>query len=609
MNRSFRFRWLAVASLMFALGAAGCSSDTTPDLEQNPGEDGTEPLPGGPDDGNGNGNGNGTGGSGLPTVPTTPPVPGCRIDDDCSNGFRCDDTTKTCIAAKSCTSDANCQYFIDGAEYCEGTECRCAVATGETTGYCHRRRAPCEECTTDSQCGTGANFEAQGACRALSGDTSGKKYCLQQQVGPTCECGFVPDGTEGFCRPASNTCSGTGCTANSDCGLGQVCNVAACLCEQSCRWNFQTKKTDPACADGMTCWVDGPNLDPQSKTYGQGRCRAPCTSDGQCTDPNTNLFASPDLVCAPEELADGGPTPNRCRPDGECMDSFECPEQPLGAIYKGYCDREARTCELDCRVGIDPVTGFPYQDCRDGYGCQDRGGVRTCVERSCADLGGAELACSDPLDMCCGSDWNSDGSAAAESATCQGKGKPNGCFQGPKDVFCKTCTSQEDCAGLVGPSGSTLKSICYGFENPDTGEQVGLCTVPTTDNFARDEFFVPQASKGCAKGFSATEIPLIFNPNYGTDGDYNQCTSDDDCNVGHTAGRCAPIPGTERPDGSAPKVCLCDGAGVQCPGTPDAPVGFCRSGTGLRACLESVVCMPGTAAVFGNESAPGCFGQ
>lgn len=550
----------------------------------------------------------------------------CRIDDDCAvlqQGLRCEERTGECIPAKPCNDDTHCDS-LDENDYCYhyGIQCRCVQEAndGGGTGVCRRRREVCQECTEDSQCGQGGTFDPPGACRALEGDTSGKKYCFRAVQGPSCPCGMVNDG-QGYCRPQSNDCSAVGCGKDSDCPSGSVCNTAQCLCEPRCRWDFaEQREALPGCPPGKVCWVDQANLDPNSIYYGAGRCRPPCTSDQECTDTTSNPFGGSKLKCAAEELKGGGESPKRCRANGECMDDLECPELPESSLSIGYCDRAMFQCKTDCRTGVDPVTGEAYQDCRPGYGCEPSTGGNVCVLKTCAELGGARIACRRGQ-YCCGEDKNGDG--VADPCPPAAQLEPNKCYDAPKPPFCTPCEKHEDCTnytppayltgagacanGSKSPSCSPLPNLCvYAGDRGMGVEGIFVCAPSTFNDTTKDSFHVGKDFKGCPPGYS----PVGIKPKL-VEGD-NYCETNADCSIGHDAGICAPDPNTTLEDGGHPKVCMCTQPGqpAECPNTTDGGItSVCKYGiVSPTVCLQSVVCMPSPGLVYKDAGAPdfGC---
>jgi hypothetical protein len=562
-------------------------------------------------------------------------VPKCKQDDDCSaiaKGTRCTESTGKCTDdVHGCNFDTDCNNFIDFGDYCfqGGIQCRCVMEANDagTSGVCHRRHLPCTECTSDAQCGNVPQFDPLGACMAITGDSSGKKFCLFQHSGP-CACGYVDNG-QGYCVPAmGRTCDNPGCAADKDCPGGSVCNTQRCVCEARCRWDFATKQTAaPGCpiVNGVqtTCWVDNENLDPNSLYYGSGRCKPPCTSDMDCAyNATTNPHGGAKLKCAGEQLAGGGLSDKRCRANGDCMDDLECPVQPDTSMYYGYCDRGTFVCKLDCRIGNDPVTGKPYSDCRSPYGCKADNGVNKCILKTCVEQGGAAIACNRG-EYCCGEDKNGDD--AGDPCPPKSEQDLSGCYKAPEPPFCTPCMSNDDCKSLnvqgwllsepdhctngsLSPSCSPYPILCYPFQDPATMRQVNICAPATFNDPRRDATGRGRDTKGCPSGFSAFYQRIKF-----VNGDDN-CSSDAQCQMGGIdAGHCGVDMTATLRDGGHPMSCLCTvGSSVEmCPNQQDAGVSsFCKFGNNgeTQACMESVSCLPPTQYVFSDAGAPynGC---
>jgi hypothetical protein len=577
-------------------------------------------------------------------------VPRCRTDEDCQGGGKVCSAGGRCVVGVGCTSDPECQIVDDGqltdggsAEndpcFRSGIGCRCDLRdappnTNGLTGTCRRRLAPCEKCTTDQQCGVGAQFDppegrGQGKCALLPGSAAGAdKFCLYRRVGQ-CACGTVDDGT-GFCRPQTNSCAQVGCNSDRDCSAGAVCSVnipnagaGSCggVCKPRCRWDFQNKQlASPGCPPGETCWVDATSLDPSSAFYGSGRCKPPCQSNAECGLSATNPFGGTALECRAELLLGGGSDAKRCRPGGECMDNEECPELPDNQPYFGYCDRGsvnaggmltgAFRCRSDCRVGQDPVTTRPYNDCRTPYACaaDGGGGARVCKRLTCSEQGGAAVACSRG-ELCASQDRNGDGMPENPNVptTLQNE---DGCFEAPRQPgpFCKPCMNNDECAqltaetwftcanGAKNPSCSLLPSRCVGVA-PPMGMPAGVCGIPTLNDFGFDQ----RAALGCPSGYEVRSIPA------GDNNQDNLCSTDADCNIGTDAGRCEAEPTLRLQDGGFRKACRCTaGSGLaQCPNSDGGVRSECRNATAgsTTYCIDTVVCVPGSWA-YGMPGMP-----
>jgi hypothetical protein len=562
--------------------------------------------------------------------------PPCKSDFDCvarEPGSVC--RAGMCVMGTGCTDDSTCAP--DDPEdpcYYLGRQCICDTrnpASGNT-GTCRVRRGACEECQTDRECGSDPiQFTPPGKCVALTGDASGKKYCLYRQLGQ-CGCGTVNDGT-GYCKPQTNSCSQVGCNVDKDCASGSVCTVSqpdagagSCggVCVPRCRWNFAPPTPGlvaPGCPANQTCWVDSANLDPTSKFYGAGRCRPACTGDAECLKTAGNPFGGANLKCGGEDLAGGGKSAKRCRANGDCMDNEECPVLPQNQPNVGYCDRGTFACKQDCRTGADPVSGAAFDDCRVPYACKSTdAGVRTCQLKTCVEQGGGAVACSTG-EYCCGEDKNSDG--VADPCPPPQERNNAGCYRAPSPPYCSMCMNDDECKntqlpswlsgtnacanGSKSPACSPLPPKCLQIPKPDGSQGVNVCAPSTNNDVRLDVNNRPKSSLGCPTTFKVEWI----RPNVGGDGQEKFCTSNDDCNQGTDAGSCETDTEIKLMDGGFGQSCKCIvGAPNQCPnGPPDSGMSLrsqCKSGvSGQRNyCIESVVCVPRGTYVYTPDS--GC---
>lgn len=587
----------------------------------------------------------------------------CRIDDDCAvlaqaypdeAGFRCDNDAELegtradgggpsydCIPATACNSTGDCAFPpVDVQDftrwYCiAGGGCRCvqeAVPDAGTSGICRRVKASCEECTTDAECGSDPALDTRGVCKALQGDASGTKYCFKVQNGPTCGCGMVNDGT-GACVPQSGSCSSVGCSKDADCPGGSVCNVSACLCEQRCRWNFDpnVRDTVPSCGPSKSCWVDADAIDATSPYFGAGRCKGECQSDSDCSYGGSFPDGRQKLKCA-GEAGKNGPSLKRCRPNGECMDTQECPDQPSESLNLGYCDRASFSCQDDCRLGVDPMTGQSFNDCKPGNKCEQKSnGTRTCERQSCVELGGARIACP-ASHLCNNEDRNGDG--AQDPAPAGSTPDAIGCYRAPNPPYCYACEKNEDCQLPAFASQSPLPNLCIQAGPDSAGEPKSICGIATFNDPRFDDGGIPRDQRMCPANWFATAIPvdLVDGP--------SRCNTDADCSVGNDGGICAldttlritDDQGNARPctndsdctggnygcnnpsqmlDGGTciGRTCMCNAPnGTECPQNPDAGITtYCRYKVGGQSqCILSVVCLPGQSFIARPTDQGGC---
>lgn len=549
--------------------------------------------------------------------------PPCTNDFECGAGLICT-ATGECVTGTHCQADYECQSQ-DTEDRCSryGQQCVCdTTATGG--GTCRVRKGPCEECTTDLECGPDTvifgppDGIGAGKCKTLPDDMTGKKYCSYQRVGQ-CACGTIDDGT-GYCRPQSNSCDSVGCNVDRDCSQGSVCSVnnpnamaGACggICVPRCNWNFDLQTTQsPGCPGGQTCWVDSANLAADSQYYGAGRCKPACTDDTQCQLSANNPFGGTNLKCAGETLADGTiSTEKRCRANGECMNSRECPEIMDGGPYLGYCDRGSFLCKSDCRTGNDPITMLGFKDCRTPYSCSvNASGDNFCRLETCKEQGGAAIACSFGQ-YCCGDDKNADG--VVDPCPPVGEQNAAGCYDAPQPPFCAACTMDSECTGNT-PSWATcadgglsvncspLASKCLSANTQDgTVQYCGVASVNDVSSVTLRYGPVQKSQLACPNGYSA-----VFEPAQFVDGNF--CNTNADCmklsDGGMLdAGTCAENRGINyrKEDGGYLSTCMCDARSgrSQCPSADsngNVVDAFCKDGVSgsLQYCISGVYCQP-----------------
>ncbi len=595
------------------------------------------------------------------------PDAGPGIPPPCTNDFMCEAgkicIAGDCVAGESCGTDQECQRIEEEARCYEYGPRQCTCDTSTTGGgTCRLRKGPCEECQSDIECGADfLTFEATGAgrCTAFNGDTSGKKYCIYQRIGPTCACGTVNTIIEGhnFCTPANNSCATIGCRTDAQCPSDSVCSINqpdagadSCggTCQPRCKWDFVNHQSVPDCRANESCWVDAANLDPQSPHFGSGRCKPICTDNTDCQLSGNNPFGGPGLKCVAEKLSDGSDSPKRCRADGQCMDDAECWDIlniPSTEPYAGYCDRHTLTCKSDCRTEADPTTSKPFKDCRPGYACDSDGTMNICRALSCLELGGAGLACR-VGQYCCGEDKNFDGFPDP----CPAPSVQNeiGCYDIPKPPFCARCWAAEplkagidggtqaaanaECEAMMAaswatctngsksPNCSPLKPVCQyaGDKGMDPG--INVCVLPSVNDVGLvpvNGFSTPKTQITCPVGFT-TEF-VLPQPNGLQDVGY--CQTNADCGLlpdgGNSGMGLCEIdvrdPATRLSDGGVLKACRCTAksGGAQCP-NGKAPVGevrsFCKDGVaGAKVnCITTAVCSPPRDFIYKATAANGC---
>ncbi|MHB1847226.1 MAG: hypothetical protein ACYCWW_20575 [Deltaproteobacteria bacterium] len=363
----------------------------------------------------------------------------CRYDVDClPKGQRCA-SDGGCVPAVACDpgqGSSNCAStsycWTDGIDTTNNCECY-PFADG---GLCYLQIPPCGACTSSLACG-GNEVDNPALC----GPVGNGNFCLPLDQTGSCPQGFVfgtADGGVGICVPSCGSCPCSGCLVDADCAspAAGVCNGQG-VCQAPCRGPGD-------CPNGDVCHVLGKYLDPSvGALYGAGKCGPPCAAGGSCAGYQDD--AGPPLVC---ETDDGG---SRCRPSG-CLSDRECAGTQAGgdASVIPWCDiwngnlMNGNGCDgTACRIGIDPATALPFQDCIGGYGCElpDGGSPPApsdagpplhgaCFQIPCnAVPGGGHNACA-AGQLCCG-----DG----DGGTSCGGAAPGACYPAPNPPWCVSC--------------------------------------------------------------------------------------------------------------------------------------------------------------------------
>ena len=133
-----------------------------------------------------------------------------------------------CRSYPNCATDAHCQGYGKGTNYCVDTVCR--------------------SCRDDASCGEGQRCSS-GACFAIPGWCKDDAMCA----------------SPGKCR--GNAC-GPECLGTSDCGLGQECRANRCKVAGSC-------DSDADCGSGSRCEANlcVARIAPPTATVGlEGHC-------------------------------------------------------------------------------------------------------------------------------------------------------------------------------------------------------------------------------------------------------------------------------------------------------------------------------------------------
>lgn len=287
-----------------------------------------------------------------------------------------------------------------------GQECvagRCEAVIGDGT--------ICSPCGEDIECGGPSDF--------CLGYPDGMRYC-GRSCGSDADCdGDRCIGTSGGGNQCgrvvggSVSCTASGCSSDSDCPSGQVCQGSTCrpagtgfglgegcvadvdcatglclgsICSQTCNW------IDPlgSCPAGFYCDADNSTCDTgycRAGGAGPGALGAACGADTECST----------------ALCQSGRCSQPCIPEGTvgCPDSYACQVGTLPC--RGSCQRTGTLgddCETnnDCTSGICATTpernfctDFCDEDnpCPERFTCTAAGEASVCVP----DFGGLGHAC------------------------------------------------------------------------------------------------------------------------------------------------------------------------------------------------------------------------
>jgi hypothetical protein len=430
-------RWtsLGVALLAVSALATGCSqspgssdggSDGGPG-DSGPGLTGGQKDAGTPDGGDG----------GRDAGPSR-----CQSDSDClAVALRCSPDGGCTLPAQSCDPS-------QGSSNCALTS-YCWIDGVNTTNECYCDPLPAGfdgggACVNPIDCGPAAQVDNPGTCAPVG---SSGNYCLPLDTGGACPSPYLPGTVDDMnvCVPSCGSCPCAPCAGNGDCPTpaAGVCNERNGVCEAPCQ-----AQTD--CLTGEVCNVLGKYLDPAvGSYYAAGQCGAPCTQASDCAvyqgDAGLPYFCD----------ADAG---DFCRPTA-CIADSDCAQAGLssGSVV-AWCDIwDGNVCTAAaCRLGDDPLTDQPFDDCLPGYVCHADGGspavpdagpplLGTCLATPCNEVsGGAHTACT-PGQLCCG---EGDAGTHCPGATV------GECYSAPRPPWCVSCDpgngtlSNPACAGV-----------------------------------------------------------------------------------------------------------------------------------------------------------------
>ncbi len=544
----------------------------------------------------------------------TMPMAGCGCTPQCfarvCGGDGCGGVCGACAEGQVCDSYGQCQGVC--VPYCEGRACgsdNCGGSCGscpagsscDETFHC---AGTCEPSCAGRQCGI-------DGCGVICGICPVGQYCgATWQCGdctPFCanrECG--PDGCGGLCGAcgagllcgALGTCVSTGCTENSQCSIGHVCQAGQCvtICPNGTCDPGETSTSCPIdCVGGESCLTS-----------------LVCPSDGNpCTEDACNLSAGvcqsmpiPGCVCTTQCAdkacgADGcGGTCGVCAAGQVCDGNFQCAEGCVPACAGNACGPDG--CGALCG------TCAGGQVCNAGQ-CTS---VPACAGKVCGPDGSGGSCGSCGLTRTCGADGlcSNDCTPTCEGKTCGADGCGGWCGSCPAAQYCNVngqcgadcepyCAGRQcggdGCGGSCGACGlgqyCTTNATCVPWSCTDTSEcavgqvcQAGVCAVRCGNGV-------------CDPGETSVTCPMDCPSGL-------PCTSDADCpsdGVPCTAEVCSTATATCRSIDLPGCTCTPDCANKQC--GPDNCGGTCGDCGAGRTCGLDHQCQ--------GECTPNCLGR
>ncbi len=209
----------------------------------------------------------------------------CTEDAHCPGSApHCEPTTNTCVV---CLGDADCP----AGNLCDNNVCvpGCSPTQPCANGQqCDLPEGTCVECVDDSACGGATPYCLQSEnrcvpCLSVPQDTCPDgQYCRADHV---CEQG-CKDGSDcpsGVCLP-DRSCGG--CSSDSECAAGKVCDVESGTCVAAC-------SAHAPCGGGREC-CGGHCVNAASDEDNCGACGVTCGAGqsccgGSCTGLNTDI--------------------------------------------------------------------------------------------------------------------------------------------------------------------------------------------------------------------------------------------------------------------------------------------------------------------------------
>ncbi len=275
--------------------------------------------------------------------------PQFRLVDPC-DGVSCSGA-EVCVYGScftQCTDSTDCTDLIDDTCYLD-------------TGFCNNDNTsdPAVDACTNINCPLGQSCYS-GACYTTcfdDGDCTPPFYCssnicIPNQPGPTDDQCYNVQCPEGYACYGGN-CYVSGCTANTDCGLGTCFGSGTGICDTD-----DDLCNNISCAAGYVCY--------------EGSCYASCSDNGDCTPPSVCLnstFCSDasnpcdGVTCPIDQVCASGSCFPLCGTTADCSD-------PDDVCFNNACRDPDSLCEgVLCPTGQTCHGGACYPVCANAGDC------------------------------------------------------------------------------------------------------------------------------------------------------------------------------------------------------------------------------------------------
>ena len=373
-------------------------------------------------------------------------------------------------------------------------------------------------------------------------------------AGITPVCSAATDCATGQSCDSCGRCVGspTTCTGDGDCAAGQHCVGGACVADEC------TVATD--CPGGETC-LDGACVADDCTALGCGEgftCResdktcVDCVDDYGCTDPSRPYCEGDSgscVACRTDEDCGGETHCSAALTCVECTSNEHCSDPaPLCKVDVGRCGACATDadcpgvsfCQDDATCYLGPVAGEPCASdgsCAPGNVCTGQVCSALCdlYAPSCPSGTGCGLLVAE------GRAIFQDGeplAACLDASTGAGLERPCGgdvlCKQG---LFCVPTSGDTGiCKPYCTPGGNGANcadgDVCIAVALGSNGEDVGLCSVPTTWLEACVADQDCDAGQGCVPIVEDGALTGRCQFSDGTKPALAACSTDDECRSG-----------------------------------------------------------------------------